>query len=296
MTFKEKMMLEDEPVSREVIKDFLRAERIFEKEISDVKYDEIKEKYDKFIQKYYYTRREVAHILWPFICDNYPDEANETQIFKDMELKIELMRFIQGNQKRTRGEIAEEFFVGEGTINNSFTTRTDRRSSTSLSDFSFLGENISIEVDRGDNCYNKQTITPVFMGMSLGEIYAIMKSLLKDSEENMITNLIHKEICKKIYIELSDYGRSIIQQCLKKEGILFECDSLIERMKVDRDFSNPCFKKVTDMRKLGSFHFETTDGKKYSGSLEEADKEKVTINCGNGEIMEFKYGDIVNIY
>ena len=252
MLFKDALeQFQTDPNTKTILRDFLKKEQIYEKEQTEIDYDTMIIKYKDYLKKYYYTRLELANIICGFIgqWDNYSKIMDEN-VYEGLELKLEIIRYLQGNRGYTQEKLAEIFHVTTNTINNILNGRTGRSNDNTVRDgISILGENIKIELE-SNNSYKKQTITPIFMGMGLGEVYLIIKCLLSFELENYVTQLLNKEICNKIYIQLSEYGKQKIDELLEKDKIPFKFDNnLLQRKIIDENFSSSWIKKATDAKK-----------------------------------------------
>lgn len=196
-------------------------------EYYDAKLDRISKEYTDFIetiiaafQEYkvntYYMALRVKRVL-EFCNQNYKTEYNLDFLKQflcrdDIERKLMLLKELHETQM-TKQELADLYAVSDKTISNDIAELRN--------EFSFMGSTMKIEnVERKVPVYSSK-INPVFMALDTGEIYALTIALKKLSKNTVFESTLCN-IADKVYTQLSQYSKRIIDERAEEESLTFE--------------------------------------------------------------------------
>ncbi|MBQ6860599.1 MAG: hypothetical protein IJO08_03025 [Clostridia bacterium] len=216
---------------------------------------EVLEKYiNEYLKDFFVTRVEIAEIMRKYfenIC-----EIKDIKIIpfrkQETELQIDLFRTLQGKEKMSQSDIAAKYGYSKADSIGKFKSQMEAENYTLLGNKMKLPK---VEMDE-DNIkrYTNQTITPVFLGLSQGEIYWIIKSLMTQSGDGDILLEISKNIGKRFYYQLSEYGRKQVKDGLEKAGINIDFpDDLESRVNFERKEIDMVEREILKNKKYGNY-------------------------------------------
>ena len=163
---------------------------------------------------------------------------------KDDELKLDLIKAMQGKEEITIEALAQLYNCDEDTIKNVIEGRKrDGQKKRGLKqDYYLYGTNLKLNIvkkENGSYCYKRKTMTPIFLGLQLGEVYQIISALLM---ENKKISMVNEELANRFYMRLSNYGKECIKDALERNklisGISDEMNQYIEYKKTSSTIKN----------------------------------------------------------
>lgn len=162
------------------------------------------------IRSYTRDRTKLVHSLHRFfnylenhygINFNLDEYIRQDEYLEQYERHLKLLKLLHEKPK-TRQAIAEQFGISERTLANDLKLLQD-------GEFSFLGYEMKIDVERGTNTYDS-TIHPTFLPLNLSEVYALTVGLKLLGNKTLFAD-IYRYIADSIFSQLSDYGKRIIK-------------------------------------------------------------------------------------
>lgn len=124
------------------------------------------------------------------------------KIYDSTEMKIKLLKYLQGRGRgKRREEIAEHFNISENSLGKRLQELQDK-------DNHILGTKIKIELERATNQYNS-TVHPFFLALNLSEVYGMLTTLMK--AEASVPGGTMTDIIKDIVSQLTDYAKGILK-------------------------------------------------------------------------------------
>jgi len=127
------------------------------------------------------------------------------------ERMIEILKYLH-EEPKTREEIADHFGISERQLNKDL-------SELQNGDYSFLGYNMKINLERRKNTYDS-TIHPVFLPLNLSEVYALTIGLKLTGKGTAFEDVFNY-VSDCIYDQLSAYGQSRISEKAKEKSVPF---------------------------------------------------------------------------
>lgn len=136
--------------------------------------------------------------------DNPGKGGQIDKIYDSTEMKVKILKFLQGSRHgKTREAIAEHFNISVRALNNRLKALQDDENH-------ILGTKVAITVERGTNLYDSTT-HPIFLALNLTEVYGLLLCLMSADEklsslDSAITNII-----KDVVNQLTDYAKDILK-------------------------------------------------------------------------------------
>ncbi|WP_320123019.1 hypothetical protein [uncultured Sphaerochaeta sp.] len=124
------------------------------------------------------------------------------KIYESSEMKIKLLKYLQGRGKgKRRDDIAEHFNITKHSVDKRIQELQSR-------DNYILGTKIQINPERATNIYDS-TVHPLFLALNLSEVYGMLTSLIQ--AEMSVPGGTVTDIIKDVVSQLTDYAEGILK-------------------------------------------------------------------------------------
>lgn len=168
---------------------------------------------DKYLQS-----QKVEYFL-TYLKEKYDLEMDlkplENFKYRDQnERRLKILKHLHSG-KKNRSEIAESFGISENTLNE------DLKVLQSQDGYEFLGFKMKMsDLEYSENTY-KSKVNPLFYAANMSEIYSLTIGLKLLSRGTAFEHAL-SPIADKIYLQLSDYAKKVIDKQSQDTDITFE--------------------------------------------------------------------------
>lgn len=282
---------------KKIIKEFLEKYNLNDIESENLEPRELENKIIEYTKPLFSTKRYVANFLDNFfekeceICD-----YKRAKVFSDDELKLDLIKAMQGKEEITIEALAQLYNCDEDTIKNVIEGRKrDGQKKRGLKqDYYLYGTNLKLNIvkkENGSYCYKRKTMTPIFLGLQLGEVYQIISALLM---ENKKISMVNEELANRFYMQLSDYGKECIKDALERNKLISGIsDDMNQYIEFEKNGGTSFNQYCAYCNKSGENLKICCNKEEIIGKLDHEDEDHLYIKTKDDSIEKIKKNDVI---